>query len=279
MSLKYKGYTTNELEAYGEIILHSIACLGIMVLLVIYVKYFCIQNKTKITSKNKKDQRFNLILLGSLIASFTYIFGTYTFNVIFPIILGNRSQYGCFIRIIWGFAISIQRSTVYSFFLMRLYVTFKGSYFELKKGPVIIILVVIIISQLVGATFPTIFAYLADDFLCANGAYVTQWLLSMVVSNLGDSMWAIVLSCIYIKKLRQLIKMISANDGRKDDKLFNIVNKLNLLAMVTVVSTCLLVIIAFGLMVFPYPLACFDSIINNICVIRKVIQEILLLLY
>ena len=265
MSLKYEGYKRNEFEAYGEIISHSIACLVILILFVIYVKYFCIQNKTETSLKNKIFERFRLILLGSLMASLMYILGTYTFNIIFGIILGNRSNYGCFMRMCWVFVIAFQRIAVYLFFIYRLYVTFTGSYLEIKKRTVNIILLMIVIIQLSTATAPFIFSYLADNFLCENGTYATQWILSLVASYLIDTGCAIALSCLYIKKLRQFRK-ITPTDGKKDDKLFGIVNKLTLLTLVTVISTSLLAIIAWGLMILPYPLACFDSIINNVCV-------------
>ena len=260
MTLKWQGYSVigSEWEAYAEIISLSIQCFIIIILMIVYLKYFC-------CTKNKIDTSFNALLLLSLIFTFIYIFGTYIIHGIFALILGYRNEWICFIINLCGLGILGQRLTVYSFFLIRLYATFKRSFIEIKKGSIIIILILMVITISIPGISAVIFAYFADNASCPDGKYAYEWLQSLIIANFFDYVWSILLSYMYINKLRKLIKKINSSNETMDNKLLNIANKLALLALVSVVSTMILAVLAYGVGVFSHSLICLDLIINNAC--------------
>ena len=268
MALKWQGYSTNEFEAYGEVIFHSISCLGILILIFIYINVYCCTKNKKTTSNihTKKETKTYMFLLGSLVFSFIYIFGTYSFNVILTIILGQRSVYGCFMRMCWVFALALQRITVYAFFLIRLYETFKESVFNIGKRSIIIIVIILLITLSSGAIAAVIFSYLADNFLCEKGKYFNEWYLSGLISSLMDVGWCIILSLMFIRKLSQLINMIKTTIKRDDNRVTKVVYKLSTLAFVTVISTLINGLLAFLLRIWSHQFASIDLVINNICI-------------
>ena len=290
MSLKWQGYNLNAFRAWGEVILHTIACVVILLVIIIYfIVTYGTSHKTKnikevsnsstntntntnipdntknTTYKSSKasiDKRFNKFLIGSLILSFIYIYLTYFLNVISVIVLGYRWNHGCFIRLICAdIPFGLQRIVAYSFYILRLNVTFKNSTFEVSQTSINIIVILLIISVSITMILVGISGYLAHDFGC-DGEYQLFVIISVGLFNLNDIIWSIILSGIYIKKLRQLIRMM----GTKQDALVSIVQRLSILAFVTVISTIILFSITLIAVLWAYTLPSIDLIINNICI-------------
>ena len=260
MSLNWEGYNdiTSDFEAYTETILMSIECLMIIILITIYVKYFYL-------TKNKITKCFKFLLLIALISTFMYIFGLYIPHVILSIILGIRNNRMCFIILIWGVFLMGQRAAIYLFFLIRLHDTFKGSVFEFKKQKIIIIFAVMgsVISP--AAVLVLVTGYLADSPSCADGKYYNEMLLALIVGFGSDIVWAILLTYLYVKRLRQLIKMVNTDTETINDKFVYITKKLTLLALVTIISTFIQGIFLYvGVCV--RSTLCLDILLNNVCV-------------
>ena len=261
MALKWKDYNKikNEFEAYAETISMSIQCLIIVILIIIHIKYFCSTN-------NKIDGRFNILLLISLICAVIYVFWLYTFHIILPLMLGKRNKWLCFMSTLSALAALGQRTTIYSFFLIRLYDTFKTSVFEINKKYIIIILVLFFSTATPLVIFTCIAAYFADTPSCVDGKYYEQWAMSQIILYGIDIIISIVLSYVYIKRLRHLIKMINSGTDATNDKFLYIANKLTLLALATIITTFNTFLVAYLIGILGVSLSCFDIIINHTCV-------------
>ena len=274
MDLNWQGFRQSFWEAFGEIILHSLACLGILVLIIVYFKvFYCIERIPSLNNvgsqSNKRNnigniqhRYFNKFLLGSLILSFIYVYLSYIFTSIFSIILGYRWNHGCFIRNIVCVLIGLQRIVAYSFYIIRLNVTFKGSIFEISSINIKIILILLIITIIIGLIPTLVFAYIIKDFSC-KGKYYYYYSFSGLLFIFIDLTWCIILSVLYIKKLRQLIRNV---DDKCTDIRF-IVHKLSVLAFVTVTSTLVTVTAIFCTFIWVFALMSIDSVVNNICII------------
>ena len=262
MSLNWVGWNKFLYEAWIEIIFHSIACIVTLVIIGIYIKF----SNTNVcrTCKNIKTRMkkgFHGFLVASLILSFVYIYLFYINNVIFIIILGYRWNNGCFISGLYQLIFVFQRIITYSFYILRLNVTFKGSVFEVSKKNIRIMMILLIVV-LGSSAFPSIIAgYLINNFKC-SGDYYKYYIYGGIWFNFVDISWCIILSIIYIKKLRQLLKNVHA----KTDQIRFIVNKLSVLAFVTVLSTLILWCIIFVTLKWTHTLVSIDLIINNICI-------------
>ena len=292
-NLNWQGYNKSEFEAFGEIILQSIACLGILVVILIYIivvhcnHLFTPKENRQIRSgtlgtiqsgsntntetntktrkreanKSKTIKYFNRFLVASLILSFIYIYMACVFNVIFVIILGFRWNNGCFIRNSVNIIFVFQRIVAYSFYILRLNVTFRGSVFELTKNNIRILIILIFITFSSSIIPNSAFTYLSDGFLC-TGKYYDYYFYSLIWLNISDVSWCIMLSILYIKKLRQLIKNVQVNTSQ----IQSVVHKLSVLAFVTVISTLLFGIFAFVALIWSYQCVSLDLVINNICI-------------
>ena len=162
--------------------------------MIIYFKiFYC--NKTT----SNKSKYFNKFLLASLILSLINICLSYVVLVVFSIILGFRWNNGCFIRNGIFMLIPLQRIVLYSFYIIRLNVTFKGSIFEISSNHIKIIIILLIIT--IGtAMLPTlVFAYLTNNFLCI-GKYSRYHALSGLWYNIGGIRFNVSmdLNCRYI---------------------------------------------------------------------------------
>ena len=247
-----------------ELILNSFACLIMLSLMVVYLKYFCV--------KSKVNKQFNLLLLGSLLSSFIYIFGNYIYYVIIVLALQypikDLPDY-CFVSTLIGCANIIQRLQINVFFIMRLYLTFKGSVVEIKKRTIIIIASLICITFTLGIISNLTISSFIKHVWCGDHNLRIVYGLSWLITYMCDWFWSILLSVLYIKKLRQLVKMINTNNNRKDNKLFNITNKLTILIMVAVATSVILILshpFFSSVLDLTGVLLAIDSIINNICV-------------
>ena len=261
-------FLRSQLLGWIEVIMQTIACLVISILMIIYVKYFCIKNKNDSTnSKRKVDKSFHLLLFGSLLSSVIYIYSHYIVHTILVLILGFKPNHFCFITQILLIPMYIQRLHVYMFFIVRLYVTFKGSVVEINKIKIKIIIVSMIILGSIVGIFNSVVAYIVKETFCFDDDLGYLVLIGSIVMILVDNFWLILLSYLYIKKLRTLIRLISSNNNRSNDKLFNVANKLTILAIGTFVSSIIIfmlhivIVLIFSSIMIPV-----DLIINNICI-------------
>ena len=267
MALK-GDFIESQLLGYIEVIMQTLACLVISIIMLIYIKYFCINKKNDDkNSKNKVDKRFHLLLLGSLVASLIYIYSHYILHTILVLILGYKPNNFCLVSSIILFPMFMQRLHIYIFFTMRLYMTFKGSVVQINKIKIKIIIATMIVIGIFIWVFNTVISYNIKEFFCYDDdlAYLMYVSLMLMVSN--DNFWLILLSYLYIKKLRELMKIINSSGKRNDDKLINVANKLTILAVFTVVSSIIIIILHVILsLIFSSVMVSVDLIINNISV-------------
>ena len=262
MSLNWEGYTdvTSDFEAYGDTILMSIECLMIIILIIIYIKYFCL-------TTNKIDRRFNILLLVSLILTLIYIYNFYILHVILSLVIGLRSKWMCFIlttsasMIVGG-----QRIAVYVFFLLRLYDTFKGSVFEIKKQNIVVILVLLIISLIPSNVLIIIISYLANTVSCHDGQYWSSYIMGNLIGYSIDILWSLLLTYMYVKRLKKLIEMINTDSNTTNDKVLYITKKLTLLALITITTSFMQFLYTYFIGVCAHSLVCLDLLLNITCV-------------
>ena len=182
-------------------------------------------------------------------------------NVICIMILGFRWNNGCFIRTVIFSLLPIQRMVAYSFYILRLNITFEGSIFMLSSSTITIIITLLIITTTVSFTPTIIIAYLINDFSC-RGEYTKYLILFPMIYAFVDILWCLILSVLYIKKLRQLIRNVDA----KNEEMMLLVHKLTVLAFVTVLSTLLVTFIVYRISGLRGALSNIDLIFNNICI-------------
>ena len=213
----------------------------LLILNIIYIKHFCLKKRKNGALRKQQDIRFQLMLLGCLLLSLIYMIGTFIFNEILPIFfIGYTSKWGCFMKTSWVLLIGLQKVLMHSFFLIRLYLTFKGSIVEINKKLIIIMFIYIITTTLgFGITYVTL-SFFVQQYWCENTDIPV---LSTVayIGNFNDFLWFIVINFMYIIKLYQFIKTININDADKDNKMFEIVKKLTVLAVVAGITTILLI--------------------------------------
>ena len=254
MSLKWEGYRDHYFVALIELILNSLACMGILSLLILYFKIFYCNKAT-----SNKSGYFDKFLLVSLVLSFLFIYSSYIINIILFIILGYRWNYGCFLRNVPWILVELQRMVVYAFYIIRLNVTFKGSIYAISTNKMRIIIILLVVTLGTALIPSVIFSYLMNQFSC-TGIYSRYHRLSGAWYNIVDLSWCIILSVIYIKKFRQLIR-----DAKCDD-MTSIVNKITILAFVTLISTLCVAIIIYSTFTLAAALSGIDLMFNNICI-------------
>ena len=260
MTLK-GDFVESQLLGWIEVVLETITCLVVTILMIIYIKYFCNKNK-----KNM-DGRFHWILFGSLVTTVIFTYVHYILNTVIVLILGLKPKNFCFISTISYTPIFIQRIHVYIFFIVRLYMTFKGSVMEISRIKTKIIVILVCISIISLRIYTSIISYFnKTEFFCNDGDLAHLFLINVLGMLVVDTFWQILLSVLYIAKLRGLIKMITSNNDKKDNKLFNIVNKLTILAIVTVVSSVLVIVIHVYISSWSSAMIPTELIVNNICV-------------
>ena len=221
-----------------------------------------LKTNTYKATKTNIDKRFKKYVVASLLLSLCYIGVTYYFNVISVSVLGQRPDNGCFTRNISNGLFGLQRIVVYSFYILRLNITFHNSVLEMRQRNLNILLTLIIITIISGFILIILFAYLMDSFECLNGQYYTYYFYSGVYFNCIDIAWCIILSIIYVNKLRKVVQLVTIKQKRMQYTL----QKFSILAFVTVISTLLLWIFLFTALIWTYQLLSIDQIINNACI-------------
>ena len=290
MTIYYENWTTTQMDAIIEVILHGLLCIIFVILMVIYFCVFeckkelcCFKDKSN-DFRLKKDELYRNIpkiykylLFTSLIISGINIFGNLWISNLSVIMFGIRNNKGCFYRTLLGISFFLQRILTYFFFLDRLRYTFRGSIFAIK--PRIYYISIGIAITLFIATYGAliVMTYVHPDvsFLCVTSSDI----VIIIIAYLGiDLCITILLTIIFIKKLNGLIRLTNMVDNNTDNiapdvhkiqrqiKLRLIVTKLTILCLVAVISTLVFSVI-FGniLTLYTYQTYALDLIINNIC--------------
>ena len=255
--LYWADWNVNANDAWIEIILHTLCCI-IIIIVLIFGTYLVYYGKRK-NSGNK----LNKYLLSSLIMSFIYIFVTYFINVVSITVFGWRPKYGCLYRNIVVIPLTLQRLIAYSFYILRLQVTFKETVFEISLKCIYIFIISAIISMILGMIFYLIPVYLENingyHFKCTGKLRG----ISLGIAVIIDTLWSIIFSVIYIKKLIQITKLC----GMDDDSTRYIVKKLAVLAITSVATTHLLFVIFLITKKYTYQFVSIDQIVNNVCIV------------
>lgn len=221
------------------------------------------------------DARLKKFILASFIASFIYIYYTYANNFVLILIFGIRNQNGCFYRSLTWFVcthnllllyffhiyrlfLGIQRIIIYSFFLIRLYITFENSLFEIKIKYIYLIISILIVTILASFTGFIIVDYQTNGFSCDMNV---KRLLMFTIIIFVDLLWGIILSVFYIIKLKEILRL----SGMESIQYMYVARKLTILACVAFASTVLGTIFGIFGGVLKYEIACMDQIINNMC--------------
>ena len=254
MEIFWEGWTRNYAFALIEIILHSIICVLMLSVFMVYIIVFC-KDKNKSSSIEKK---FEIALLISIIIGLIIVFGNYFVSCLLVLIFDLRFDNGCFYRILFsGIGLGIQRSILYVFMVYRLKIVFKDSVFELNEKVIVFLTSFIIIGGLIINVTTGYLSYIHHDFLCANSQTLV---INSIISQNLDVITSVVLMSLFIYKLNQLIKLSN------DIAMKRVANKFTILTIVSVTSS-LISILGVALDIFPYQGVSMDLVINNVCML------------
>ena len=260
MKIYWEDWASGLWEAWVEIGLHTFCCVIITSLTIFCVFKICHNNYIDSSIEN----RFYKHVFISLIVTVIYIYLTYFINVLSILIFGWRPHMGCFYRQIATIPLAMQRVIALYFYILRLRVSFQGSVAELSSKCTYIFIGCVTINGIITTTFYMIALYLwninDDSFVCGWTAlrYISGLLLVF-----GDTLWSIVFTGIYVKKLRQVFKLV----GITNEKTVYVVKRLSVLAMTSVISSYISIIIyTVTDSKFTYQIISIDLIVNNICI-------------
>ena len=264
VGLYWKDWNDTIYEAYIEIILHSFCCLIISILTIFWIYTMYCKNRNKSVMNASIENRFHKYLSASLVISWIYIYWAFYFNVLSVLVIGWRPNYGCFYRQLVVIPVALQRLIIYYFYVLRLHASFNGSIAQLSKKWIYIFIITVTINIIGASIFLLIATYLMnmDDnsFICGRTRLriVLLWIIFF-----SDTLWSIIFSSVYIKKLIQVFKLVSITN----EKRIYVVKRLSVLAITSVVSShSLLIIFTITDGYFTYQLTSMDSIVNNICI-------------
>ena len=266
--LYWKDWSRNVIEGWLEVIIHTICCIFIMIFIIFYIGilYHRLGNKKQSGKNISIDIRFNKYLVLSLLCSVIYIYYSYFISVLSVLVFGWRPNYACFYRQIVGIPQCLQRLIAYYFYILRLHTSFNGSIYQLSNTCIFVFISLVTINIISVVIFYTISTYLMNtkdySFICDRTVLL---IVSLFILLCSDTIWSIIFTGIYIKKLMQVMKIFDLNDVNKIR--YN-VKKLTVLVMTSIISTHLIFIVSFLLQRrFAYQLICIDMTINNICIL------------
>ena len=254
--LYWEGWSSSKVEAYLEIILHTIACVIITILVVQYIYAFRCNNVAPklegkhtgmrsvsgpstptntlndkrvsyaISAKKRKidhNKLFQRALLISIIISVINIFGNYYVSCLSVLIFNQRFNKGCFYRVLLtGLTMTIQRLIVYTFFLLRLKISFKNTKYDISNIKFGVLMAIMYIGGIVSQCLIGVNTYLNLGFRCNNAAHVIYLLGSAV----WDVIWSVVITYLFVVRL----KFANSLSNSKDDRFVKIIRKLTLLS-------------------------------------------------
>ena len=277
--LFWEGWTDSIIEGYAELVLQPIFCVIIVVLLGIYVYVFvfkralCVNNgnnDSKMTNKemisDKIPKKYKYLLLISLVITGINIFGNTWLSNQCILIYNIRYKNHCFYRVLLGTTLILQRMLCYYFFIDRLRNIFVGSIFEIRKKCFYICVISGFIISIGIYIINIVFAYIHESFLCSNNNALRN---SIIISFIVDLITSILLTSVFIIKLRSLINLTNINDAKVNQtnlKLRFVATKFTILCLVSVTSTIIFsIILANVITVISYQNYSMDVIINNAC--------------
>ena len=256
MKLHWEGWTAGFGWALTSLILHTVLCLLMLTVLVIYIHSFCY--------KTTKTTNYSRALLASVLVGLIHVFGNYCVSNVFILVFDIRFDNHCFYRILCStFPIYTQRGILYTFLVYRLKTVFHKTIFALNEVSIYILLVIIIAVPIPLASLQVYFSYIHHDFRCSNSR---ELFIINIIAGLSDIITYLSLSYLFIYKLKQLMTLDHTKNADKSRKLRRVANKLTILTNVATVSS-LLTLICVSMAFFPYPMSSLDMIVNNTCML------------
>ena len=196
--LYWKGWNDSAMDAWSTIVLHSILCVIILVLIVICFRMFLCQKN--ISHDNKL---LRILLVISLVFTFLYIYSTYFIACFIILVFNIRYHYHCLYRILCGSFYSFQRVTVYTFMVIRLQRSFRGTVFEFNKIKSKILIFLILCASVMQLCILTYFAASKGSFQChLNG--VPHIKIAIVFGVAGDVIISSMITYVFVWRLKAI---------------------------------------------------------------------------
>ena len=263
--LYYEGWVGSSIEAWIEIIVHSLLCLMISIFSFLFIWIFVCnkdppcrrqelhltqiqsnlymeshdsgnisktnrmsrQHTNSVKKKNKVDIVLKILMFGSIFFAILYIFSTYIFVSFYILVLNIRYQNGCLYRVLCISFITFQRSILYVFMLIRLRRSFKGTVFQFSEYKLGICIVTVIVL-LNGVQGVNVYAgYRVNDFRCSGYLPLTIVLLT---AGLIDTCIAGLITYVFVWRLRRIIYLQSRENDAVNSRVKKVSQKLTLLS-------------------------------------------------
>ena len=205
--LYWEGWSSSMIEGYSELILHSFACIIIIILIIQYIWSF---RCSKQSSKSSTNQLiFQVLLLISLIITFIYIYISFYISCLSVLVFNIRYNYGCFYRVSTNISSTLQRALGYTFFLLRLKFAFKDTVYEITNIKFKLLLTSLYITVFSLQAILSYFAYF-QGFRCIS----IEYFILLICSSIIDIIWSILVTYLFIVRLQYVFKM-GNNANRK----------------------------------------------------------------
>jgi len=268
MVIQWQEWVHSAGEAWIGVIIFGIELLVMMGLMGIYIWIF-ICNQTRIRSNSVGSMKsrdynklFRIFLLMSLIITFINVYGNaYISSLIY--FLNKRDHASCFIRALLNSLALIQRCIVYTFFLLRLKITFKDSIYNIsniKFGILLGLLYMTLISMQIIIVY---ISSVINAFICASSKYGNIYFYCVYIAAGIDIIWSILITYMFVSRLKSVMKIKVTND-KSHNKFLYIAKKLTKLTVIMVTSS--LIAMGFiGLSYYSLQAIGLDLMINNIC--------------
>ena len=218
--LYWEGCENSSIEAWMEIIIHSLLCFVILVCILLFLWIFICNKNPPCNGKSSNNSISNettlVILLGFCVFfTFLYIYSIYIIATFGILVLNIRYTSHWFYRTLCINFIVFQRSLVYVFMLIRLQRAFKGTSFEVSTNKLKIssIFIIAIFNGIQGVD---VYASYKRHHLLGSGDVV---LLLLITGGLVDISISTLLTYAFVWRLRMLLRQ---RVRKQDDVAFNV---------------------------------------------------------
>ena len=212
--LNWKGYERNELIGWIDLILQSLLCVGVIILIFIYFYILgCKQKQAKVL------KIFNYFIILALIVLFIEIYLNYWIICISIYMLNIHYKKHCFYRVLINIPSIIQRIICYTFFLLRLKVTFDNTNYALSHPILIVLFMCISYLGLYGAG--AVLIYYNTEFSCIE---YNIGKIFIGLGGLNDILWSTICCYMFVWRLKRLYAI------KKHWKIVELIHKLTLLS-------------------------------------------------
>ena len=240
LKLYWEDWTSGYSMALAEVISHTLICLLMLLVLVVYIHSFCCQK----TTSSRVEKLFRMWLLISILLGSIVVIGSYIMSNIIIVIFNIRYDNHCFYRVlISGIPMASQRCILYTFLVYRLKIAFVGSIYEINSKSIMALLWFLVFLAVTVSSIQSYFSSIHRNFGCYNS---TPLFITNVIGGILDLIASIFLMFLFIYKLKQLIKLDTKHIGMRQ-----VINKLTILAVVSIGSSLILGF-AIGLNMFTY---------------------------